>query len=555
MAGEPGGYEDAGSSASGAAYSVPWALGRCSPPSVLPAGWTAYFFPLSLLPPIYVFFVIQLVATSALQAACELLGFNLGYSKFASTAKWKSVQIPSRVGLLLFYLPAALIAALFLSAALGLSPALHLRATHMLPHSPAPLPAAVSSWMTAGAGAGKTGWEGQMGAWELVVAAVTSEQCRLVLVCAACLVHYSKRCLETLFLHRFSGTTCLATSVFIMLGYCMLAYVLLSSQWLTAAAATLPSRATTAAATAAAAAATVTAGASTAAAGASAVAPCSVTPTVNLMPLGLLLFLIGIAGNLYHHWLLTRLRSDGSHEYRVPHGGLFHWVTCPHYLFECIDFLGVALMSQTTLGSFPVSPLLPSNPHPHHPSIPPPSIPPPPIAPPSIRPSFHPVNPLSLLSPPGTEWQGECDWRRWQLRPEQALTPQDSSLTLQAFIASPLPLSFLSSNLGRRVVELGAGYGLAGMALAVQQQGVGGVLLTDGNDSVVARLSQTVEANRHQFGGTKVAVAALRWDCHPPPRHWPPALSPPFDAVIAADWCVAPSLTSCPPLFPCSISL
>ncbi|CAI5510816.1 unnamed protein product [Closterium sp. Naga37s-1] len=88
---------------------------------------------------------------------------------------------------------------------------------------------------------------------------------------------------------------------------------------------------------------------------------------------------------------------------------------------------------------------------------------------------------------------------------------------------------------GRRVVELGAGYGLAGMALAVQQQGVGGVLLTDGNDTVVARLSRTVEANRHQFGGTRVAVAALRWDSHPPPHHWPPALSPPFDAVIAAD--------------------
>ncbi|CAI7738058.1 unnamed protein product, partial [Closterium sp. NIES-54] len=88
---------------------------------------------------------------------------------------------------------------------------------------------------------------------------------------------------------------------------------------------------------------------------------------------------------------------------------------------------------------------------------------------------------------------------------------------------------------GRRVVELGAGYGLAGMALAVQQQGVGGVLLTDGNDTVVARLSRTVEANRHQFGGTRVAVAALRWDSHPPLHHWPSALSPPFDAVIAAD--------------------
>ncbi|GJP37694.1 hypothetical protein CLOM_g22124 [Closterium sp. NIES-68] len=88
---------------------------------------------------------------------------------------------------------------------------------------------------------------------------------------------------------------------------------------------------------------------------------------------------------------------------------------------------------------------------------------------------------------------------------------------------------------GRRVVELGAGYGLAGMALAVQQEGVGRVLLTDGNDSVVARLHRTVAANRQQFGPSQVSVMGLRWDHHPPKHHWPPGLSPPFHALIAAD--------------------
>ncbi|GJP74470.1 hypothetical protein CLOP_g5046 [Closterium sp. NIES-67] len=345
----------------GAAYSVPWTLGPCaSPPSLLPAGWTAFLFPFSLLPTFYAFTAIQLVLSAAVQAVFEVLGFNLGYSKFASAAKWKTAQVPSLLAFLLFYLPSALLAALFLSAALGLSPARTLLyATHMVPATPIPLPPTTATWTTAppaaaadtasgvggveGAGIGKLGLEGSMGAWQLVAAATSSEQWRLVLVCAACFVHYAKRCLETLFLHRYSGSTALPAVVFVTLGYCDLSYALLSAQWITAAALSSPAAAAAAGSAAAAA-------ASLNAASAGASAPCSLAPAANLMPLGLLLFLIGVAGNFYHHWILSRLRSHGSHEYRVPHGGLFHWVTCPHYLFECINFLGVALMSQTAIG-------------------------------------------------------------------------------------------------------------------------------------------------------------------------------------------------------------
>lgn len=32
----------------------------------------------------------------------------------------------------------------------------------------------------------------------------------------------------------------------------------------------------------------------------------------------------------------------------LPHGGLFTWVVCPHYLFESIGFMGLAMIAQTT---------------------------------------------------------------------------------------------------------------------------------------------------------------------------------------------------------------
>jgi len=69
------------------------------------------------------------------------------------------------------------------------------------------------------------------------------------------------------------------------------------------------------------------------------------------------LFLIGISGNFYHHYLLSKLRGEGEREYRIPKGGLFELVICPHYLFEIIGFLGISFISQTsyaisfTLGS------------------------------------------------------------------------------------------------------------------------------------------------------------------------------------------------------------
>jgi len=71
-------------------------------------------------------------------------------------------------------------------------------------------------------------------------------------------------------------------------------------------------------------------------------------PPVDLLYPGVVVFAVGIAGNLYHHYLLSRLRVDGGEKgYKIPRGGLFELVTCPHYLFEITGFFGFAMIGQT----------------------------------------------------------------------------------------------------------------------------------------------------------------------------------------------------------------
>ena len=61
---------------------------------------------------------------------------------------------------------------------------------------------------------------------------------------------------------------------------------------------------------------------------------------------GLMAFALGFVGNVYHDTLLRRLRTSPprtkeellrtpSSTYRVPHGGLFHWISYPNYTCEC----------------------------------------------------------------------------------------------------------------------------------------------------------------------------------------------------------------------------
>jgi very-long-chain enoyl-CoA reductase len=55
---------------------------------------------------------------------------------------------------------------------------------------------------------------------------------------------------------------------------------------------------------------------------------------------------IGIRGNLKHHLILANLRSSGGPKktgYVAPKGGLFDYVAAPHYMFELIAWLGMAI--------------------------------------------------------------------------------------------------------------------------------------------------------------------------------------------------------------------
>lgn len=70
-------------------------------------------------------------------------------------------------------------------------------------------------------------------------------------------------------------------------------------------------------------------------------------PSIDLKYSGFIIFLVGIIGNFYHHYLLSNLRNKGEKEYKIPQGGLFNFVICPHYLFEILVFVGISCISQT----------------------------------------------------------------------------------------------------------------------------------------------------------------------------------------------------------------
>ncbi|CAM8961973.1 unnamed protein product [Rhodiola kirilowii] len=131
---------------------------------------------------------------------------------------------------------------------------------------------------------------------------------RFVLICSALAIHFFKRILEVLFIHKFSSHVVLESALLISLSYCLSTATVIYAQYLSK---DFPE------------------------------------PSIDLKYAGIVAFLIGICGNFYHHYLLSTLRDSGSKEYKIPQGGLFSLVICPHYLFEIIGFLGFTLISQT----------------------------------------------------------------------------------------------------------------------------------------------------------------------------------------------------------------
>lgn len=65
---------------------------------------------------------------------------------------------------------------------------------------------------------------------------------------------------------------------------------------------------------------------------------------------GTALFLAGFAINQHADWVLMNLRKPGESGYKVPHGGLYRWVTCPNYLGEILEWTGWAIATWSLAG-------------------------------------------------------------------------------------------------------------------------------------------------------------------------------------------------------------
>ncbi|CAE6156691.1 unnamed protein product [Arabidopsis arenosa] len=82
---------------------------------------------------------------------------------------------------------------------------------------------------------------------------------------------------------------------------------------------------------------------------------------------------------------------------------------------------------------------------------------------------------------------------------------------------------------GKRVIELGSGYGLAGLAIAAATE-ASQVVISDGNPQVVNYIKRNIESNSMAFGGTSVKAMELHWN-----QHELSELTNTFDIIVASD--------------------
>ena len=112
-----------------------------------------------------------------------------------------------------------------------------------------------------------------------------------LIVYGAVSIHFAKRVLETLFLHKYSGKMAVQTLIFITFIYSLITGMICYLNTRT------------------------------------------VPEMDTLFHIGVVLFFVGEAGNFYHHNLLADLRK-GSEGYHIPQGGLFQYAACPHYFWS-----------------------------------------------------------------------------------------------------------------------------------------------------------------------------------------------------------------------------
>jgi len=135
------------------------------------------------------------------------------------------------------------------------------------------------------------------------------------LLCWLICLHFVKRELETVFIHRFSAATMPVRNIFknsahywILAGAVIAAFIYAPSS------------------------------------------AAAKEPNPLLLYSGLVMFVLGEIGNLQTHLTLMSLRSAGGSERGIPRGPLFNMVTCPNYLTEAVSWLGIYLISGFSWG-------------------------------------------------------------------------------------------------------------------------------------------------------------------------------------------------------------
>ncbi|CAK9157002.1 unnamed protein product [Ilex paraguariensis] len=96
-------------------------------------------------------------------------------------------------------------------------------------------------------------------------------------------------------------------------------------------------------------------------------------------------------------------------------------------------------------------------------------------------------------------------------------------ISIRCLTTQPL---FLRS---KKVIELGSGYGLAGLVMAVVTEALE-VVISDGNPQVVDYIQCNIKANSTTFGGTRVKSMMLHWN-----QEEISDISNTFDVIVASD--------------------
>lgn len=65
---------------------------------------------------------------------------------------------------------------------------------------------------------------------------------------------------------------------------------------------------------------------------------------------GLTIFVLGMVINIKADSVLRNLRWSQHAGYRVPHGFLYRWVSCPNYLGEILEWIGWAVLTWSLAG-------------------------------------------------------------------------------------------------------------------------------------------------------------------------------------------------------------